>query len=150
MIKDKLENSENYYSLSKNIRKGLEWLSSNDLINIENGKHIINGDSLYANVQEYETKSDADYEAHKKYIDIQYIINGNEYIGVSNYDNCKTCKQYDPQKDIEFLTLDEDDKYIELEEGEFMILFPNDAHKPSINPQKQTHVKKAVVKVAVD
>lgn len=149
MIKDKLEYSETYYKISDNIKIGFEWLKSQDTDNLEDGRYQIVGDKVYANVQTYETKDNADYEAHKKYIDIQYVVKGNELIGVCDVNDCVTCKEYDEEKDIEFLKCKKDDKYQHLEEGEFLVLFPTDAHKPSISPKNKTEVKKIVVKAAI-
>ena len=149
MIKDNLIYAETYYSMSDNLKKGFEWLKSHDLVNIECKKHEIDGDRIYANVQEYETKEDANYEAHRRYIDIQYVVKGREYIGVTNIKDCNTCEKYDKSKDIEFLKCKNETNYQLLDEGEFMVLYPHDAHKPSINPNKTEFVKKIVVKVQV-
>lgn len=150
MIKDKIENAKIYYPLSKNLEKGLAWLKKTDLKNIPDGKYEIDGTKVYASVQTYETKQDANYEAHKKYIDIQYMITGAEKIGVTHLSNCTTCIEYDEVRDLEFYTLNLKDEYIELSEGIFTILYPHDAHKPSISIDEQTRVKKVVVKVAID
>lgn len=149
MIKDKLVNAKMYYSLSENIKNGFEWLSSTDLDNIADGKYYIDGDKLYANIQTYETKEDANYEAHRKYIDIQYIIKGKEYIGVTDINNCKTCEIYDAEKDIEFFKCNDASPYQLLKEGDFILLYPHDAHKPSINPEVKQTVKKVVVKALI-
>lgn len=147
MIKDKLKNSKTYYNLG--LKKGFEWLKSQDLENIECKKYIID-DDLYANVQEYNTKDDAKYEAHKNYIDIQYMIKGQESIGVTDRDNCSVCVDYDKEKDIEFLDCNVEEEYVCLEEGQFVVLYPQDAHKPSINYKGKHFVKKVVVKVKIN
>ena len=148
MIKDKLENAQIYYGLSKDLETGLKWLENSDLTNLSDGRYDIS-DKIYANIQTYETKDDALYEAHRDYIDIQYVISGEEKIGVTDYNNCKTVIAYDKEKDIEFLDNKTDDEYFSLHSGEFMILFPQDAHKPSICLNKKTNVKKVVVKVNI-
>ena len=150
MIKDKLDNSRVYFSLSDNIMKGFKWLTETNLEEIKPGKYIIDGDNVWANVQIYETKHDADYEAHRKYIDIQYMIIGNEIVGVTDITNCSTTVKYDNQKDIEFLQSNVKEEYQELKEGEFLLFYPHDAHKPSINPGGKTSVKKVVVKALVN
>lgn len=150
MIKDKLENARNYYSLSSRIKEGLLWLKEKDLTAIADGKYLIDDEKLYASVQTYVTKIDAKYEAHRKYIDIQYIANGEEKIGVTNLSNCISCTDYDESKDIEFFDIEKKDEYLDLDEGYFMILYPQDAHKPSISKDKTSTVKKVVVKVAID
>lgn len=149
MIKDKLKNAKTYYNLSENLKKGFEWLQTSDLVAIEDGKYEIDGSSVYASVQTYETKLDANYESHRKYIDIQYIISGSEKIGVTDLDNCTTCIEYDSERDLEFYTIDCKDEHIELTEGQFAIFYPHDAHKPSIAIEKPSIVKKVVVKIAI-
>ena len=150
MIKDKLINANTYYGLSKRIEQGLKWLKEQDLLNIECKKHYIESDSLYVNVQEYAPKQDADYEAHRRYADIQYMIKGSEKIGITNLNNCSATIPYDKNADIEFLKNNGKDLYIDLNEGEFMIFYPQDAHKPSIKNDYNGTVKKAVVKVLID
>ncbi len=148
MIKDKLENAQIYYGLSKDLETGLKWLKNNNLKNLSDGRYEIS-DKIYANIQTYETKEDALYEAHRNYIDIQYIVKGEEKIGVTNYSNCETATPYDKEKDIEFLNNMSSEQYIPLYAGEFMLLYPQDAHKPSIRLHKKSNVQKVVVKVKV-
>lgn len=149
MIKDKLENAKTYYGISENLKKGFEWLKSQDLKNINEGKYLISGEDIYANVQEYETKSDSKYEAHRKYADIQYIVKGRELVGVCDINDCKSITPYDSDSDVEFLECGCEENWQKLNEGEFLVLFPHDAHKPCINPSEtKTSVKKIVVKVS--
>ncbi len=148
MIKDKLKNAKNYFGISDNIKAGLNWLLSNDLENIPDGKYELS-DDIYVNVQTYTTKDEGLYEAHQKYTDIQYMIKGEEKAGVKDYSLCKTETPYNQNNDIEFLSCSENDEYYNLKEGEFFIFFPHDAHKPSIKISENKKVKKAVVKVKI-
>lgn len=148
MIKDKLINADYYYSLSKHLKTGFEWLIHTNLESLSDGKYPIDGDNVYANIQTYETKEDAKYESHRKYIDIQCVIKGVEKVGVTNISSCTSCVSYDSEKDIEFFDINTDEEFVKLEEGSFIILYPQDAHKPSISFDKKTNVKKVVVKVA--
>lgn len=152
MIKDKLCNAKTYYGISENLKKGFEWLKSQDLDSIKPDKYYIDSEKFYANIQEYETKEDALYESHKKYIDIQCVIKGKERVGVCGKSECQISVPYDEEKDIDFMQGPETEEFLSLSEGEFLVLFPNDAHKPSINPSINTKnlVKKVVVKVPVD
>ena len=145
MIKDNLINAKIYYKISENLRQGFEWLEKNNLVSLEDGKYEIDNDNVYASIQTYETKEDAKYEAHRNYIDIQYMIKGVEKIGVTDLKKCSTCIEYD----LEFFNINCDDEYLALQEGQFMVFFPTDAHKPSITLNKKEVVKKVVVKVAV-
>lgn len=150
MIKDRLENAKLYYECSKLLKMCFEWLQNHDLDKMEPKKYIIHDDKVYANLQEYETKENADYEAHRKYIDIQYMIKGCEKIGVCNKNNCETTIAYDSEKDVEFMKSNKKEEYLSLNRGEFIVLFPSDAHKPSITLDEKQKVKKVVVKVAID
>ncbi|MCM1266250.1 MAG: YhcH/YjgK/YiaL family protein, partial [Candidatus Gastranaerophilales bacterium] len=131
------------------LKAGLDYLTNANFNDIEDGRYLIDGVDLYINIQSYTTKSDADFEAHRDYIDIQYMISGNEKIGVTDYSTCKTTIEYNSEKDIEFLS--GNGEYISLNAGEFMILYPKDAHKPSISSDvdNPTNVRKAVVKVHI-
>ena len=149
MIKDYLKNAKIYYNLSEKLKKGFEWLEKNDLEKLADGKYEIDGNEIYASIQTYETKNDANYEAHRSYIDIQYMIEGAEKIGVTDLTNCNTCIEYDKEKDLEFFNINCTEEYLELLKGQFMIFFPSDAHKPSITLNKKETVKKVVVKVAI-
>ena len=150
MIKDCLKNANLYYGLSEGIKIGLEWLKNADLKTIKDGRYEIEGSLVYANVQTYETKDQAKYESHKRYIDVQYVVEGKEKIGVCDKSKCKTCVEYDEIKDIEFYDNTGDDEWQIIYKGEFIILYPHEAHKPSIKYTQNSIVKKVVVKVAVD
>ncbi len=149
MIKDRLENASTYYKISENLQKGFEWLKTTDLKSIADGKYLIDNNNVYANVQSYETKDSAPYEAHREYADIQYLVSGSEKIGVTDYSNCSVLEKYNPQKDIEFLHFNSNETYHTINEGDFLVLFPQDAHKPSINTEQKTKVKKVVIKVKI-
>ena len=147
MIKDKLTNADIYYGISEKLTQGLEWLKNNNLTEIPDGKYFIDDEKLYVNIQTYETKDDAPFEAHRKYADIQYMIKGTETIGITHYLNCSTIDEYNKEKDIEFLHCNKFSSRQVLNEGEFCILYPQDAHQPSLHYDKKQKVKKAVVKV---
>ena len=149
MIKDTLKNAKTYYNLSNNLKIGLEWLHNNDLKKLADGRYNIDGNTVYASIQTYETKEDAKYESHRKYIDIQYMIEGEEKVGITDLSNCITCIEYDPNKDLEFYNIESKEEYSTLKTGELLILYPHDAHKPSISLNTKKTVKKVVVKVAI-
>lgn len=132
--------------LNARVIEGLVYLNSVDFTKIEDGRHEIN-ENMYVNVQTYQTKDDALFEAHRDYIDIQYVIEGEEKIGVTPYSQCTEAITYDKEKDIEFLN--GHGEFYPLHKGEYMILYPQDAHKPSISLNNQSTVRKAVVKVKI-
>ena len=149
MIKDKLANAHTYYGLSDRMHKAFEWLKNNDLVNMPDGKHLIDGEHIFANVQTYLTKDDAPYEGHRKYADIQYMIKGREKVGLTDYKNCSIIEEYDTDRDIEFLKNDSKDNYQILEESDFLVFYPQDAHQPALDLDEKLMVKKVIVKVEI-
>ena len=148
MIKDNICRAETYYNISNNLKKGFEWIKNNDLRNMPDGRYKID-EYNYANLQSYETKDDAPYEAHRDYIDIQYMVIGEELSGVTDYSNCSTKEEYNKEKDIEFLVNNKKEEFYKIQEGEFFVFFPHDAHKPAIKAGSNKRVKKVIVKVKV-
>ena len=149
MIKDKLEYAETYYNLSENLKKGFEWLKATDFSLLADGKYEIDGNKIYANLQSYSTKDDAPFEAHRKYIDIQYMINGTEIAEVTDYKLCSEKEPYKIENDIEFLYCNNVFSTQYLHEGEFFVFFPHDAHKPALKINNSQNVRKVIVKVEV-
>ena len=152
MIKNSLKYTKNYYKLSKKIKLALEYLEKNDLKVLDNGRYDILGDDVYVNVQDYTSKPETqgNWEAHKKYIDIQFMIKGTERIGVGEIDNYQTTEAYDESKDLEFLAVANDNyQFINMNENDFIILYPQDVHMPQIAMNTPSYVKKAVVKISI-
>lgn len=153
MIKDNIKNANIYHNLSEFIKIGLNYLENTDFSKVSNGRYEILEDKVYANVQDYISKPEHEgkFEAHKRYIDIQYIVKGEEKIGVSDILNFEEATVYESEKDIIFLTpkIDSKVEFIELKEKEFMILTPQDAHMPMITIDQPCYVKKVVVKVLI-
>lgn len=117
---------------------------------VENGTHDLS-DGVFANVMTYETKkrSDAFFEAHKKYIDIQIIIDGAEIISVEPIEKMHKYECVMPfgDGDTELYAVNSDCVDHVLGKGDFVILYPEDAHMPCICIEEPKTVKKAVIKV---
>ncbi len=148
MITDNINNAYKYYYLSPAIKQGLEFLSSNNLKSFEPAKYLLDKENIYVNIEEYTTRTSSNIEAHREYIDIQFIITGEENIGVCNLDNLTPVSEYNQEKDIVFyngkITLNH------IKQSEFMILFPEDAHLPcQMVDNNPSSVKKAVVKIKI-
>lgn len=149
MVYDLLKNKELYYGLGEKFKKAFDFLDEASKNGVENGKHIIDGDNVYANVFEYDTVSEGVFEAHKDYIDLQFVLDGHEDLYWKNIKDCKVTKEYDEEGDC--LLLDaEDPVVLDLPAGSFVILYPEDVHAPSRVHESVCHVKKIVVKIKVD
>lgn len=147
MIVDKIENAQFYFPLSPGIKKGLQYLLREDLTEKENGKYEIDGENVFVSIQDYETKPESEgrFEAHKKYIDIQFIIKGKEKLGRADIRDCTFETEYDEENDIVFLN--GSGSFVNAHKGTFLIFTPDDAHMPCLSQDEKNYVKKAVVKV---
>ncbi|MCW3804681.1 YhcH/YjgK/YiaL family protein [Plebeiibacterium marinum] len=147
MIIDSLDNVKHYRNLNARINKGLEFLEEVDFENIEPGRYNIDGDEVFALVQEYNTKNieDAKPETHERYIDIQYVEKGSEYMGYAPLEDQEISEAYDPEKDLSFYKAQT--SLIRVDEGMFAIFFPTDIHAPGIMIEESKPVKKVVIKV---
>lgn len=148
MILDSLKSFSTYSSLNPLFQKAFEYLSNNDLSLAEPGKIVVDGEKLFINVQDIQGKTPeaAKMEGHKKYIDIQIVLKGNERMGWTAIENCKDeIEPYNSDKDIVFYK-DKATSYIDVKPGEFVIFFPGDGHAPAIG---NGPIKKAIIKVLI-
>ena len=99
-------------------------------------------------VQRYETDPDKTIsEAHKKYIDIQFMVKGEEIIGVAPFSCDKTETEAKPENDVWFYECKTEP--LTLIENSFMVLYPNDLHCPGVAVNEPLSCLKVVVKVKV-
>lgn len=147
MIFDKIENLDLY-----NIPKDAIDFIKNLKPDFPLGRHVIN-EKIYANVEEYSTKSHQAcfFEAHKNYIDIQLLLKGVERIDTIFNEGLAIKEEYNPERDIVFFSDDRRDVHsIKLEPGVFAVLYPHEAHKPQMNFCGCENVKKVVLKIKVN
>ncbi|HEY1052600.1 MAG TPA: YhcH/YjgK/YiaL family protein [Prosthecobacter sp.] len=152
MIFDTLENSARYESLNSRFAKAFEYLRTVDGTQ-ELGRVDLDGDDCYAIVQAYETKpvEKALFEAHQKYIDVQFVHSGRETILWAPLAAMKEeTMAFTEEKDAALWKLVPDMTPIHISDGQFAILYPEDAHAPCVEWDKPESVFKVVVKVAVE
>ena len=139
------------YKMEQKLARALELIEDLDWETVECGRYDVD-DELYYMVQEYETKypDQARYEAHEKYVDIQYIVKGVERMEFAETSKLKVTEKYNPEKDVKFLA---EPKVIDasiVEAGDYRIFYPEDAHRPGLcvnnTPGK---VKKILAKVLI-
>lgn len=141
-----------YFKNRERWDKAFAFLRSNNLKDLEVKRYDIDGDNVYAPVSEYLTKNeeDARYEAHRKFIDIQYVISGREQIGIAPLTaRNETLEPYIEANDIEFLTVNGGVNHPATPDR-FFIFFPEDAHRPGLKDGENSMVRKIVVKVRID
>ena len=149
MIHDTLTHIFRYEGIHPGVLKGLQFLRDTDFSALPDGRVDIDGENVFANVMTVETKEANDTpEAHKKYIDIQYLISGREHIDVGPLEAMEEEVEARPEGDIWFYhgKLDR----ITIGDGRYAVLFPGDAHAPCIAVGAPETVRKVVVKVLAD
>lgn len=149
MIIDLLTNSNLYHTIHPRINRALKYLAETDFNSMPLGKYEVDGTDLFAIVNEYETKDAADcvWEAHRKYIDIHYILRGSELIGTTLLTNQSPTKEYDVENDY-WLFEGGESKQV-LQPGMFAIFYPHDIHSTSHHPNSKSFVRKVVMKVLI-
>lgn len=148
MIFDKIENAKKYFALHPGFEAAFNFLKLDDLVIMDCKTYEIDGKNNYAMISNKPGKKreDAKLEAHRKYIDIQFLIEGSEEIGWKACDDCKEVStEYNEEKDIEFFA-DEAQTYFTLTPHTFALFFPEDAHAPMV---ADGDVHKVVIKVLV-
>jgi len=147
MIIDKIENANLYENLGERISKAFDYIRNTDLKKLVPGRYEINGGNIFALVSEYQTKpeSEGKLEAHRKYIDVQYVITGEERMGYAPLERQEIIEKYKEENDIMFFKGEK--SFTKVEEGMFAVFFPVDLHMPGINTGITSHVKKLVIKV---
>ena len=147
MIVDNIKNADIYKNLSENFKTAFNWLEKTDLVDIEKGRHVVDGDNVYVNINEYETlpMEQCKLEVHKNYADIQFIIKGTECMAWQPLDQVELLDSYNAEKDIQFAT--GNPAVYPVRAGDFSIFFPQDAHLGKVMIGAPATGKKAVVKV---
>ena len=139
---------------AERLAKALAFLAREDLAELESGRHEICGDEVFANVQEIVTvpAGEKDYEAHRRYADIHYVISGTELIGVAPVEECASTGDFSEADDFGLFVPGARESWVVVRPGEFVVTPPCDAHKPGCCPlgTEPAPLKKICVKVLVD
>ena len=149
MIFDTITNFEKYKSIIPNQQQIIRFVNDviDKKINLETKKIEIDGDSVFALVNRYQTKERGFYEAHKKYIDIQWMIKGKESILFANSKDLIVSQQYDEEND--YMILEGTGNKLTLSENKFAVFFPEDAHQPGLMMNKPEDIIKIVIKLKI-
>jgi len=153
MIVADLNNIDHQVLMTPSLRKAFDFLRGRNLRALPDGRVDIDGDTVFALVQRYETvRTEAPkFEYHRKYIDVQFIAKGEEVIGWAITETMKLTEAYDEKRDIGFGTVKKG-KWtpVLLRAGQTAVLWPEDAHAPKLAVGEPLPVMKIVIKVAVE
>lgn len=128
----------------------LKYYAENDLIARKPGSYVIDGKKIFVNVAEYETELAAErfWEAHREYIDLHVLMEGQERIDVSFTQNMQE-KSYDAAKDMLVLEGQAQAGVNMLHAGDFLVCYPQDAHRTAVHVDLKSKVKKCIFKIKV-
>lgn len=137
-------------TLSEKIAEAVEVIKNVKFDEMELGKHVVN-DDFYMLLQTYESKKPevARHEAHKKYVDVQYIVEGTEQIDIAPASIMEVDEEYDADRDIVFFKEPAQATTFVLTTGGYAVLYPEDSHKPGVCVGQPSKVKKIVGKVRI-
>ena len=149
MIIDNLSNARFYTCLHPGLEAGFEFIQSRPLETLDEGKHIIDGQRLFAMAQKGngKGKDGARLEAHDQYIDVQLSAAGQDIIGWKARGDCRVGDDSNPPSgDVHFFS-NQPDSWLAVAPGSFAIFFPDDAHAPW---GCEEWIHKIVLKIALD
>ena len=132
---------------------GLALLNEDSVCNGAPGKYEVDGENLFYIVDEYETKpvQEGRLEIHRKYLDIQYIVSGEECIGFAPLEGLTEESPYDGKRDLAFYEYEPTMSRLFMKQGMFVIFWPNEPHMPCRRIGSTSEkVKKIVVKVRME
>ena len=149
VVINKLQHAERYYSMHPVFEKAFAFLRQDGLAELPADRYEIDGEKLFCIISKGpgRSRAEAKLEAHRKYIDIQYVIAGTDEMGWKPTADCKSIEtEYDAEKDIMFFK-DQPDSWTPVPAGSFVIFFPQDAHAPLVSSGE---IHKVVLKIAVE
>jgi biofilm protein TabA len=147
MILDTLAQSGRYRSLHPALARAFDVLAKRNLTTLAPGRHPLDGDRMYISIDHREGRGHdgARLEVHRRYLDVQFTIEGCEEIGWMPLDECRHATEaFDSTNDIQFFS-DPPHMWVAVPSGHFAIFFPQDAHAPLAG---RGFVKKAIIKIA--
>lgn len=149
---NKKELAVSYFKNKDRWDKAFAFMKDNDLTKLELRRYDIDGDNLFALIQEYVSKNveDARFESHQRYIDVQYVVSGKEKMGIASVSQKQdVLEPYDATNDIEFMTVSQDVS-CKASPERFFIFFPSDLHRPGLKDGENSQVRKVVLKLKID
>lgn len=148
MISSTLSQADRYAALHPLFARAFEYMRNTDLLALAPGRYPIVDEQLFVIVESVpgRTRAEAKLECHRKYIDIQLVLEGADEMGWKALADCiEPVNEYSAEKDIRFFR-DAPAAWISTPANHFCIFFPEDAHAPLVGSGQ---VRKAIFKVAL-
>lgn len=147
MILDTLSQSDRYQTLHPLFARAFDYLRNTDLMALAPGRHTVEGEELFAIVEHCigRTRAEAKLESHRRYIDIQLVLEGVDEMGWRPLGQCtKPLADFDTARDIRFYD-DVPSSWVATPAGSFCLFFPDDAHAPLVSDGM---IRKVIMKIA--
>ncbi|MBE5040465.1 YhcH/YjgK/YiaL family protein [Ructibacterium gallinarum] len=149
MVFGNIKDMKYYDNLEEEVQQCFNYAKEHDLVTLEKGTHTIDGDQLFVNIVEYETTTPENrfWEAHRYYLDLHLMLSGTERIDTGFIDRMEQ-KEFVEKDD--FLPLDgEANGHAVLNQGDFLLCYPVDAHRTAVQVNGPVKVKKAIFKIKI-
>ncbi len=150
MILASIHDKQAYTFEHEGLQRAMEYLKNGEWKGLAPGRYPVDGDVVYALVQAYDTTPAAEgrMEAHRRYADVQFVAEGEEIIEAANIKGLTVSEDYNPDKDMLFFRDPPHRTALYLGEGDYAVLYPEDAHKPHCHAGETAgRVLKVVMKV---
>lgn len=150
MIQTTLQHMDRFQNLNSRFAEAFKALRTLANEPFQEGIHAVDGDAVYINALQYDTQcaEQSMMEAHRRYIDVMLLLEGEEEIAVCDTRSLRQLTaQYDPEDDASLAKLQEPHSILCMHPGDVAILFPEDAHAPGIQCGIPSHVRKLIAKV---
>ncbi|MEO5563540.1 MAG: YhcH/YjgK/YiaL family protein, partial [Chitinophagaceae bacterium] len=144
---DKIEFARQYHANQAYWDAAFAFIKGHDLATLAKGKYPIDGTNVFASITDDPSRNydQTKWESHRKYIDLQYVITGEENMGKMTAEGAAVTNAYDETKDL--INYTGEGKIHTVPAGTFILFFPANAHRPNITPGGNKVVKKLVIKV---
>ena len=152
MITDRVECAGMYAGLGERISLGLALLNEEQVRTSAPGRYEVQEDLIFFVTDVYRSRpiEISRFESHRKYLDIQYVVSGREWISYGPVEGLTVETPYVPDKDVEFYASVESASRVLMQAGTFAIFFPHDAHMPGLMVERPEEVRKIVVKIRLE
>ena len=152
MIYDQISHVEQYAGVNEGVDRLLKTMANYTPENFPTGRLELEGGDPFLIFAAYEThpRAEAVMEAHRRYIDIMYMVDGAENIYVKSTEKLQQITAvYDSTVEALLAAVDDDVAEVHLTPGSFVVLFPQDAHAPACHADGIHSVKKIIGKIRI-
>lgn len=140
------------YIIQSRVNEAIDFLFGLDVSKDDAGKKVVVNENFFYSIQNYDTKPKdrCKLESHRKYIDIQIMLEGEEIVEFVDISKLSIKEEYDEERDVMFWSVPKRMAKCTLRTGDYIVLYPEDAHRGAVSIKESTNVLKIVGKVSVD